>query len=365
VCKGPGAGSFLSTNAVPLAAAQDYPLWLNGLIFIAAAIVIWLAATRLVRYVNAIAVQTGVGEAFAGMLLLGGITSLPEIANVATSSWIGNPALAINNLLGSASINVLLLAILDAFFGRAALTAVVAQPTTLLQATLSMLVLALVAIAITTGDLPILGLGVWSIAVFAASIGAFWLSATYEAHAPWTLRETEQPNGGGQTPNPSGGESLRPLSHLVASTCALAAVILVAGYCISQTGDALAVQTGLGAGIVGFVLIGVSTSLPELSTLAAALRLAKYEMAIGEVLGTNFVNLSLILLADAVFTGGPVVDEIGRFETASALLGVVLTGIMLVGLLERRNARVLRMGYDSIGVILAFSGGLVLLYSLR
>jgi cation:H+ antiporter len=36
--------------------------------------------------------------------------------------------------------------------------------------------------------------------------------------------------------------------------------------------------------IIGGVLIGVSTSLPELSTIAAVLRMGKYEMAIGEVL---------------------------------------------------------------------------------
>jgi cation:H+ antiporter len=83
------------------------------------------------------------------MLLLGSITSLPEIANVTTSSWTGNPSLAINNLLGSASINVLLLAIADSFIGRDALTSLVAQPATLMQATLSMIVMALVAIGIT------------------------------------------------------------------------------------------------------------------------------------------------------------------------------------------------------------------------
>jgi cation:H+ antiporter len=142
-------------------------------------------------------------------------------------------------------------------------------------------------------------------------------------------------------------------------------VIFIAGYCLSQTGDALAVQTGLGAGLVGFVLIGVSTSLPELSTIVAALRMRKYEMAIGEVLGTNFVNVSLILLSDAMFTGGPVINELGRFEIASALLGVVLTGVLLIGLLERRNPTFLSMGYDSLATMLAFSGGLVMLYTMR
>ena len=117
---------------MPLSAAQDYPLWINSLIFLVAAVFIWFVGTRLVRHLDAIAVKTGLGQAFVGMLLLGSITSLPEIANVMTSSSMGNPSLAINNLLGSASINVLLLAIADSFIGRDALTSLVAQPATLM-----------------------------------------------------------------------------------------------------------------------------------------------------------------------------------------------------------------------------------------
>src|SRR5690606_1396075 len=114
---------------------------------------------------------------------------------------------------------------------------------------------------------------------------------------------------------------------------------------------------GLGAGLVGFLLIGIATSLPEVSTITAALRLRRHEMAIGEVLGTNFVNLSLILLADGMFGGGAVINEIGAFEAVSAMLGVLLTGILLVGLLERRNPTLFRAGYDSLAVVVTFIAG--------
>lgn len=350
---------------MPLSAAQDYPLWINSLIFLVAAVFIWFAGTRLVHYLDAIAAKTGLGQAFVGMLLLGSITSLPEIANVTTSSWMGNPSLAVNNLLGSASINVLLLAIVDSFIGRNALTSLVAQPATLMQATLSMMVMALVAIAINSGDTLILGIGAWSIAVFVTSIGAFWLCAQYERAAPWTVKEEPRSKERVRIPRIEDAGLQSSLRLLIAKTAIAGIVIFVAGYCLSQTGDALAIQTGLGSGLVGFVLIGVSTSLPELSTIAAALRMRKYEMAIGEVLGTNFVNVSLILLADSMFSGGPVINEMGQFEIASALLGVVLTGILLIGLLERRNPTFLRMGYDSLAIMLAFSGGLVILYAMR
>src|SRR3546814_15527051 len=96
---------------MPLANAATYPLWINILIFFLAAGVIWMTGGRLTRALDAIAQGTGLEHVFVGMLLLGGITSLPELANVVTASSIGNPALAVNNLLGSSAINILLLAI--------------------------------------------------------------------------------------------------------------------------------------------------------------------------------------------------------------------------------------------------------------
>lgn len=344
---------------MPLADAASLPLWVNIAIFAAAAALVWAAGARLARYVAAIGDAAGLEQAFAGMLLLGVLTSLPEVANVVTASHFGNPALAVNNLLGSASINVVLLALADAATGREALTSVVARPSTLLQAALCLLVLVLVAVAVTTGDLALGGVGAWSIALLAASIGALWLSAGYGKRAPWTLRDTAEP------PAPERQPVEQSMARLVLKTAAAAAVILVAGYTLSQTGDGIAEQTGLGSGMVGFLLIGFATSMPELSTITAAMRMRRQAMALGEVLGTNFVNLSLILLADAVYAGEPVIDVLGRFEVVSALLGAVLTGLYLVGLLEHRNPVVLRMGYDSLAVLVVFAGGVMLLFSLR
>jgi len=346
---------------MPLSDAQDFPIWVNALVFLVAAVLVWGTGTRLTRYTDAISERTGMGQAFAGMLFLGVITSLPEVANTITASAIGNPALAINNLLGSAAINILLLAVADAFVGRDAVTSVVAKPSTLMMGTLCMLVLIAAAMAATVGDVPVLGVGLWALGLCAISIGGFWLSAGYDRRAPWIVKDRDDTPEKGGDPTPQAA----PLGPLVAKGAVAGTVIFAAGYALSQTGDALAVQTGIGTGMVGFALIGLATSLPELSTIVTALRIRRYEMAFGQVLGTNFVNLSLILLADAVFAGGPVTNELGTFEAVSALLGAALIGVFLVGLLERRNPTVMRMGFDSLAVMLLFGGGLVLLYLLQ
>jgi cation:H+ antiporter len=109
-------------------ALNDFPIWLNAAVFAVAGFVVWGAGTRLAVLVDGIARRSGIGHAFLGMLLLGGITSLPEVATVASASYVGNASLAVNNLLGSAAINLVLLAIADAILGRDALTSVVLKP---------------------------------------------------------------------------------------------------------------------------------------------------------------------------------------------------------------------------------------------
>jgi cation:H+ antiporter len=294
------------------------------------------------------------------MLLLGGITSLPEIANVLTASTRGVPALAVNNLLGSAAINILLLAVADVVIGRQALTSVVAAPATMMMGALCMLVLGAVAVAVTVGDVAVAGVGLWSMTICAASVGSFALATSYGRRAPWIVKPEEQQEQGGEEKPPEA--SLFKLMLVAAVTAVL---IFGGGYFLSELGDTLAKQTGLGAGFVGFLLIGLATSMPELSSISTAIKIRRYEMAFGQVLGTNFVNLSLFLLADVAYRGGPIIGELGDFEVLSALLGLILIGIFQIGLLERRNPVMLRAGYDSLAVIVLFLGGVGLLYAVR
>jgi cation:H+ antiporter len=60
-----------------------------------------------------------------------------------------------------------------------------------------------------------------------------------------------------------------------------------------------------------------------------------------------------------------VLNEVGRFSTLAALLGILCSGLLLAGLLERRHRMVWRMGFDSLAVLGAYAAGLFMLYRLR
>lgn len=335
---------------------ETLSLPLLGGLFVAAAAAVWFAGSRLAGYVDGLTDKTGLGQAFMGMLLLGGITSLPEMAAVSTSAATGNAPLAINNLLGTASINLVLLAAADIYFGGGALTAVAARPATLMQGVLSMILATLVALIATVGDVAMFGIGAGSTIIALAAIGALWLSSNFEHRHVWEAVGDGRSGEEGESRHDE--RSVGRLS-LYIGLCAV--LILVSGFVLSTTADAIATKTGLAAGMVGFVLVGFATSLPELSSIIAALRLKRYQLAIGDIFGTNIFNLLLIVVADIFYRGDPVLAEAGRFEVTGAILAVLMTGIFIVGLLERRDRTILRMGYDSAIALLVFSAGLFLL----
>jgi cation:H+ antiporter len=329
-------------------------------VFVGAALVVWIAGTRLARLANAISGRTGIGQAAIGMVLLGGVTSLPEIAVATSATLHGAPILSINDVLGSASINIMILAIADARYRRDALTSQVPSISVVLQGVVCIIALALVALAGAIGERQLLGIGWGSWLILLAYAIGIRLLVRSQSDRHWHADPAHPEENRDQE-----NRDERSLRRLLAYTAICAAVILVAGFLLARTGEVLAEETGLGTSFFGAVALGFATSLPEMSTVLESVRLGRYTMAISDVFGTNLFNVTIIVLVDALHRGGPVLVEAGPFAATAALLALVLTAIYLSGMLERRDRSVLRMGHDSIAVVLVYATGLGLLYVQR
>ncbi len=342
---------------------DTWPLWANALAFLASAVAVWFAGWRLAGLVDAIAERTGMGQGFAGLMLLGGITSLPEIAVSVSAALGGEPVLATNNLLGSIAAQVVILAFADMLIGRNALTSVVVHPIVLLQGILSIALLSFIAMAATTGDIAIGPVGVWSIVLLLSYGGGVALLAGYERRP-----ETWQPVTDEAKPDDRERDEATPddrlLRSLIGWTVLAAAIILAAGWVLSETGSAGAKQTGLGSAFFGATVLAVATSLPEISTVFAAVRLRSYEMALGNIFGTNLFNAALIFVIDILAPGEPILSRVGAFSAFGALLGLVLTAVFMAGIVERRDRTVLRMGWDSLAALVLYVAGIALLFML-
>lgn len=332
------------------------PLSLNLGLFVLAAAVVWIAGTRMSRYAELVSVRTGLGRAFIGALLLGGMTSLPEGVTTIAASAIGNAPLAVNNLFGGVAMQVAILAAAD-LFHRSALTSHIRDPTVTAQAGLLVLVLLVGVAGISVGDRLAVGVGLWTSVILVITIASFYLIHRIGARQkPPETRDAESPSKAKRASLSNTGLTLRMLAGAIA--------ILLGGSVVAQTGDALALQTSLGSAFVGAVLVAISTSLPEISTTFGAIRISAYAMAFSNIFGANLLDMSILFLADAVYPGEPVLNLVGLFSIVAVLLGAALTAVYLIRLL-RPSRRKRRVGLDSIVVLSLYAVGLVVLYFLR
>lgn len=337
--------------------------WVASAIFLVSAAVVWIAGTRLAGYADRFARATGLGGAVVGLVLLGGVTSLPEVATSVSGVLTAGPSLAVNNLLGGVAFQLVVLAVVDALLGREALTAQPPRPDVISYAAMNVALLGVAAIAVVSGDFELFGSGVGAgSAVLVIAYGGCVLAARgLDRQSAWRPVAAAAP-APKEEESQAKDESLPRICLLLT---AAGGVILIAGYLLTRSGEALAEQTGLGTSFFGAVFLAGATSLPELSSAWAALKLRRAQMAMGDILGGNMFDVLLIALVDVLHRDGPAMAAVGPFSAVAAMVGALMSAVYVMGLVERRDRTVLRMGVDSAVVLAIYLAGLGVLYSLR
>lgn len=113
----------------------------------------------------------------------------------------------------------------------------------------------------------------------------------------------------------------------------LALVIGIAGYRLSFYADQISEATGLGRNWIGLILLATITSLPELLTGVSAVSLAGApDLAVGDVLGSCVVNLTLVFILDLFYRESSVYSKATQGHLLSASLGAILLAYIGYGI---------------------------------
>ena len=348
------------------------------LTFTAASGLVWFSGTRLSRYAEELVKRTGIGRVVVGTLLLGGVTSLPEVATTVTASTTGNSVIAINNLFGGVALQVTILAIADITVGKRALSSLIGSRAVELQGVMGIALLSVSAAIILIHDLPVAHVGVGSALIFLLFVTCFFFISYLESIHWWDVvpehrislksvkERLSEPSQKDDNPNDSqpamtSGEVFRSRLFLYLLLSSLA--VLIGGYLVVRSGEAIASKTGIGSGLIGAILIAFSTSLPELSTTLSAVRLKEYKLAFSNIFGTNILTIGLVFIADLFFLEGAILNEVNAFSAFAALLGLIATAIYLIGLSMRFKRTFLNMGYDSLLVLITYLAGVYIMFT--
>jgi cation:H+ antiporter len=335
-------------------------------IFIAAATAIWFAGIQLSITTDTIDTRFGLGEALGGLIFLAIATNLPEIAIVVSASLTNHVDIAIGNILGGIAIQTVVLVLLDGFGlrNKGALTYKAASLQLVLE---GVLVISVLVITIMGTQLPqsllFKRIAPADLLIAATWLVGLWLINKARTNLPWHAKGLA-PDVSRPTKNSRQGKAEKWSTTRIWSIFTLSALItLMAGVILEESSSAIAAHIGWSGVLFGSTLLAAATSLPEIATGLAAMKIGDYTLAISDIFGGNAFLPVLFLLATFI-NGESVLPLAKDTDIYLASLGALLTAIYVYGLIFRPKRQFLCLGIDSIVVLVVYVLGIIGLFTI-
>ncbi len=230
---------------------------------------------------------TGIPKFVVGATVVSFATTLPELLVSVRAAMNGSAQLAIGNAVGSVTANTTLIMGVS----LVAMASVVSRKLFALKGGLflgSTVILLLLSLG---GELPM-----WSPFVLWAIFLAFMVNNLIDGKK------------GAQNDELESHEKKEIPLKLLWFVLGTAAIVFGAEFLVSS-GKTIAAGIGISETIIGFTVIALGTSLPELVTTLTAIRKKESSLSVGNVIGANIIDTTLILPLCAVMSGDPLPVE--------------------------------------------------------
>ena len=242
-------------------------------------VLLLLSADRFVDGAAAIARRFGMSPLLIGMIVIGFGSSMPEMLIAVLSSLEGSSDLALGNAFGSNITNIALI------LGLTALMSPIAVQSSLVSRELPLLtaITAITALLLVPDGFLSRTDGMILIVMFLVVMG-------------WTIqlnRETETDELATSVESSEKGQ-LTPVRAWVYLVGGLTLLILSSRMLV-WGGTEIATGLGVSELIIGLTIVAIGTSLPELASSIAAVRKGQHALAIGNVIGSNMFNTSVVI----------------------------------------------------------------------
>lgn len=288
---------------------------MNLLLLLSGFVLLLLGGEWLVRGAAGLAGRLGISPLTVGLVLVGFGTSTPELMTSVQAALLQSPGIAVGNVIGSNSANILLI------LGLAA----VIRPLSVTQADFRRHGTALALATLVCVGLMLSGR-------LNQTMGML-LVGGLTGYLIITIRAEKQRL-------PEAGPDAIAIASTPAWKLAAHAGLFLAGLLLTVFGAKLLVtgaialsrSVGISETVIGLTLVAVGTSLPELVTSTVAALRGHSDIAFGNVVGSNIYNIFGILGATALIHPIPVPAAIIRFDlwvmvfATLLLLSAVYTG---------------------------------------
>ena len=341
--------------------------WAILLEIVLAGLIVVGSGSKLSILADKVADKYGLGGAWVGALLLATVTSLPEVVSGCTAVAIGQPDMAFAAIYGSCSFNIVLIVLFNALIGGGSILHGKGRNHALSSSFGIVLITTslgcIVLVDKFAGQQNVVGTIELVVAVLIALVYPTCMRMVFKTEKELALES----------------DPIIPIAsteRLIPKVVIFSVILVASAWWMARTGDVLAdhhielIGGPLGATFVGVLFLAIATSLPEIVTGLAAVRLGNLDMALGNIFGSNMFNIFVfpMLKVTSLVSGQETLMGEGNFDFTrnlfAGMLPILLTAVVVGGLSYRTKRTFLRrIGVDSGLIAAIYIIGMIMLLS--
>ena len=263
--------------------------------------------------------KTSLSGAFIGGAMLSAVTSLPEMfTSISSTLMLKQPGVCMGNILGSDLFNMLILAVLALAFFKTYSKADISGNHLYVLGTILM---GYVAILLNM-------LGILKIEILTVSITRLIIFVCYGVSFKHLSGEEEASDE---------DDSRLTLKQVIVRFVLVSIGIIALSIVISYVTDEISDKLNLGKGIADALFMGIATSLPALASSIALFKKKNFDIAAGNMIGSNIFNMAILALTDVLYIKGGVYDFSDPKTVNLIYFGIVGTVLLFAAIKIKKN----------------------------
>lgn len=259
---------------------------------------------RLSYYADLLNKTTNISGVFIGGILLAGITSLPELVTCLSSIFLNNPYLAIGDILGSNFFNIAMMCFFDILFIK----------TMFYNYTKNRYYLIYVLLILNYLIMYLFMGGIFNLELFNIGIPSFIIIISYIIY----LKKAQEKD--------SKKEIIKTKEHVLLKFLFVGILMVIVSIFLTLIVNLIADKNpNVASSFIGAILLGITTSMPEVITFIALIKMKSFDLALSDIIGSNLFNLLILAIGDIFLKNKEIYYFVDKESMFLLVFGFILT----------------------------------------
>ena len=259
---------------------------------------------RLSYYADLLNKTTNISGVFIGGILLAGITSLPELVTCLSSIFLNNPYLAIGDILGSNFFNIAMMCFFDILFIK----------TMFYNYTKNRYYLIYVLLILNYLIMYLFMGGTFNLEIFNIGLPSFIIIITYIFYLK-NAKEEETKK-----------EVITTQEHVLLKFFLVGLFMVIVSILLTLVVNLIAGKNpNVASSFIGAILLGITTSMPEVITFIALIKMKSFDLALSDIIGSNLFNLLILAIGDIFLKNKEIYYFVDKESMFLLIFGFILT----------------------------------------